>query len=69
MISFPNLTERLKLCNISQDELAVSLNLSQDVLELKMRGIIPWKLVDAIKICHLLHTDDVKNLFVQLDSK
>lgn len=64
---YPNLSDRLHSYNVSYDNLARILNMSESLLSLKMQGLSPWKLWEVVQICILLETPDVNILFL-LDS-
>lgn len=65
---YPNLYRELRKANISISDLARKLNISDDTAECKIRGEIPWLLPEAVGVCQLLNTSDVKFLFLRLDN-
>ena len=66
---YPNLSNRLTICDVTYASLALSLNISENAVSLKMSGELPWKLPEVVRICELLRTSDANFLFLQLDSK
>ncbi len=68
MSIYPNLNNRLCLYNISYAYLASILHIDEDAVSLKMQGDIPWKLYEAVHICRLLEVQDIKHLFLRLDT-
>lgn len=60
---YPHLSEQLTISGISPDDLATHLNINIDTLCLKMKGLLSWELSEAIDICVLLKSPDVKFLF------
>lgn len=67
-IIYPNLYKKLSEKGISFENLGDMLGVSTEDVCNKMSGMLPWSLAEAVSICKLLHTSDVKKLFVQLDS-
>lgn len=68
MTIYPNLNQKLIELGISIPDLAEHIGLNEVVVEKKMRGVLPWKLHEALRVCVLLNYSDVRLLFVQLDS-
>lgn len=67
-VVYPNLNSKLIERNISIKDLSDILNVPVPIVEKKMRGSLPWKLPEAVKICLYLNFPDAKLLFVQLDT-
>ena len=55
------LLKKLEENNISLENMIENANL-------KLQGLLPWKLSDVVQICSLLHTNDI-SIFFQLDDK
>ena len=64
---YNNLKIKLFENNISRNRLKDELELSGDTLDRKLQGLLPWDIVDVVRICNLVHSTDVDFLFVQLD--
>lgn len=61
--AYPILAHELKVCNITDTMLAERLNIPEKTLSLKMKGLLPWKLSEAIEICVVLKNSDIPFLF------
>lgn len=61
--AYPNLALGLKNSNIPDAMLASLLNIPENTLSLKMMGVLPWTLTEAINICIVLNNPDVYFLF------
>ena len=62
-----NLRDLMSERGVSANELAKLINNSDDVLDLKLRGTLPWDLTDVVAIyCHFDAVDI--SMFLQLDS-
>lgn len=62
---FPILCSELTKANVSVEQLAEVLNITETVARNKLQGLEPWKLYDAIVICRLLNRSDTDYLFLQ----
>lgn len=60
---YPNLCSELSKAGISTVELTEVLNTTETVICDKLRGTEPWLLHEAMTVCQLLNTSDVKFLF------
>lgn len=60
---YPNLCQKLAEHNISKHDLALCLELDDSTIDRKIQGLIPWSLVDAVRICCLVHCNDADFLF------
>lgn len=65
---YPNLCLELYEAEVSVPCLAEKLHLPVESVKSKLRGESPWLLVEAIKICRFLNTDNIDFLFLQLDN-
>lgn len=63
---YPNLCTELSKAGICMAEVAEVLNTTETVINDKLRGIEPWLLHEAVTMCRLLNTSDVKFLFLRL---
>ena len=67
-IVYPNLNRQLCDKGVTLDELSNVTGIDLVLLQKKMRGLLPWKLPEVVKICVYLKRSDVNFLFVQLDN-
>jgi hypothetical protein len=67
MIIYPNLNQILVERGISITNLAEGIGINEVVLDKKLRGLLPLKLHEAIRIGLYLNHPDMNFLFVQLD--
>jgi DNA-binding XRE family transcriptional regulator len=65
---YPNLTEMMIKNAVSTKDLADVISVSEDNIIQKLKGVIPWSLVEAMNICFYFHTSDIYFLFLQLDT-
>lgn len=62
---YPVLRQRIKETGISWAELAAIAKISSFAFHLKMWGLRPWTLTDAVRICGFFRTPDAEHLFVR----
>lgn len=62
---FPNLLAVMEKNGITVENLAKAIGHSEDIVQLKMSGVLDWTLVEALTICQYLHFTDLKLLFLR----
>lgn len=65
---YPNLSNLMAERGMTYDDLAEVTLTDADTVSQKMIGLIPWLLVDAMRICSHFRTSDINFLFLQLDT-
>lgn len=65
---YPNLVKKMMELGVTDGEAAAIAGISERKFRLKMRGFCPWKLSEAVELCHFFNTTDVVDLFLQLDN-
>ena len=63
-----NLYNEMNRRSLSIATLSNLIGVSEVVFMDKLRGLLPWDLSEALKICCFLEISDVKYLFLQLDT-
>ena len=63
-----NLCNEINRQNVPIRVLADLINVSEDIFMDKLKGLLPWDLSEALKLCCFFKISDVKFLFLQLDT-
>lgn len=62
---FPNLRAAMARRGVSIKNLADAIGLSEEMVQLKIRGVREWTLKEALEICRYLQYSDFKTLFLR----
>ena len=62
---FPNLHTAMEKRGVTTANLAKAIGRSEVIVQLKMKGVLDWTLVEALTICQYLHCTDLKLLFLR----
>lgn len=62
---FPNLLAVMEKNGITVENLAKALGHSENVVQLKLSGVLDWTLTEALMICSYLNHYDLKLLFLR----
>lgn len=62
---YPNLQAAIAARGASIKNIADAIGLSEEITDLKLRGVREWTLSEALAICRYLHYPDFRNLFLR----
>lgn len=62
---YPNLNAEMEAHHVSIENLAKIIGRSEEIVQLKLRGVREWSLMEAVKICRYLQYPDLKKLFLR----
>lgn len=62
---FPTLQAAMEQRGASVKSLADAIGLSEEVVHLKLGGVLEWTLLEALAICRYLHYPDFRSLFLR----
>ena len=62
---YPNLSAAMAKRGITIGNLAEVIGRSEEIVHLKLRGVMDWTLLEALAICRYLHYPDLKKLFLR----
>lgn len=62
---YPNLCAAMEKRGVSIGNLAEIIGRSEEIVHLKLKGVLEWSLSEAVTICRYLQYHDIKQLFLQ----
>ena len=62
---YPNLDTEMETQGVSIRNLAEIIGRSEEIVNLKLKGIQEWSLFEAVTICRYLQYPDLKKLFLR----
>lgn len=62
---YPNLNTAMEAHGLSIGSLAKIIGRSEEIVRLKLEGVLEWTLTEAVEICRYLQYPDITQLFVQ----
>lgn len=62
---FPKLRAVMEARGASIKNLADAIGLSEEIVHLKLTGVLEWTLVEALNVCRYLHYPDLQGLFLR----
>lgn len=62
---YPNLNTAMEAHGLSIENLAKIIGRSEEIVRLKLQGVLEWTLTEAVEICRYLQYPDLKKLFLR----
>lgn len=62
---YPYLDAAMVTRGVSIGDLAETIERSEEIVHLKLRGVCEWSLLEAVTICRYLQYPDLKKLFLR----